>query len=181
MSSQEIIKRLRLGEGARMEIIIDHALPEDAIERVTILNYSENRPGSVFHVPAHWHKHHSEYITIHEGRCMITLDGKTRIVHADDPDPTVYIPAWHTHSMQGFEGEKLVLQERADPAGLYKAEFFNDMMSQGSMPGFWHAMRAFYDGDTWVALPGNIGIVDQAFTLVFGTIAKLIESPKATL
>lgn len=40
-----------------MDIIIDHALPEDAIERVTMINMCDNSPGShVFHVPAHWHK-----------------------------------------------------------------------------------------------------------------------------
>lgn len=165
-----------------MDIIIDHALPEDAIERVTMINMCDNSPGShVFHVPAHWHKHHSEYITVLEGRCTITLDGKPNVVCATDPNPTVYIPARHTHSMQGFEGERLVLQERADPAGRYKAEFFNDILSEGKMPGFWHVMRSFYDGDTYAALPGNLGIVDQAFTFVFGAIAKFIAPPKATL
>lgn len=29
------------------------------------------------------------------------------------------------------------------------------------MPGFWHLMRSFYDGDTYPALPANIKLIDQ--------------------
>jgi hypothetical protein len=29
------------------------------------------------------------------------------------------------------------------------------------MPGFWHVMRSFYDGDTYPGLPTNIKLIDQ--------------------
>ena len=29
------------------------------------------------------------------------------------------------------------------------------------MPGFWHVMRAFYDGDTYPGLPMNIKLIEQ--------------------
>lgn len=45
---------------------------------------------------------------------------------------------------------------------LMRFRFFNDILSEGKLPGFWHVMRSFYDGDTYAALPGNLGIVDQA-------------------
>ncbi|KAL1634020.1 hypothetical protein SLS56_002612 [Neofusicoccum ribis] len=103
-----------------MEMIIDHTAPEDSVERLALDTIYDGEPGSdVFQEVNAW-QYHSEHMTVLEGRAAITLDGKTQIVQAGDP--TVSIPARHTHSMKGFEGEKLVLRERPDPAGLYKAE-----------------------------------------------------------
>jgi len=38
---------------------------------------------------------------------------------------------------------------------------FADLLSEGHMPGFWHLMRSFYDGDTYPALPASIKLLDQ--------------------
>lgn len=38
--------------------------------------------------------------------------------------------------------------------------FFNDLLDNGS-PGFLHTLRVFYDGDTYISLPGNFKFVDQ--------------------
>lgn len=39
--------------------------------------------------------------------------------------------------------------------------FFNDIFSTGKFQGFFHIMRAFYDGDTYAALPLHIQFIDE--------------------
>jgi mannose-6-phosphate isomerase-like protein (cupin superfamily) len=46
------------------------------------------------------------------------LDGKVVIVNAGDP--TVIVPPRVVHSIRAFKGERLVIQEEADPPGNYK-------------------------------------------------------------
>lgn len=58
-------------------------------------------------------------MTVIEGRMKITMNGKTTVLSAGDP-PAI-IPPRVVHSIQGFKGERLVVQEQADPAGDYKA------------------------------------------------------------
>ena len=53
-----------------------------------------------------------------EGRIAATVDGVKRIVSAG---ATLHIPAYAVHGFKGFKGERLVVRERADPAGNYKA------------------------------------------------------------
>ena len=43
--------------------------------------------------------------------------------------------------------------------------FFNDVFSQGGFGGIWHTLRAFYDGDTYLALPLRSQLVDQAVSV----------------
>ena len=69
-------------------------------------------------VPPHWHKKHTERVSVREGRIEATLDGVKRIVSAGE---TLEIPAYTVHSFKGFKGKRLVVRERADPAGDYKA------------------------------------------------------------
>lgn len=57
-------------------------------------------------------------MTVREGRIEATLDGVKRIVSAGE---SIDIPAYAVHGFRGFEGERLVIRERADPAGDYKA------------------------------------------------------------
>lgn len=90
-------------------------------------------PGdAVFSVPLHWHKRHSERMTVLEGRVELTLDGTKRILQAGGgggdgqgtgTSATVVIPPYTVHGFQGFEGERLVMREVADPPGSYKAEY----------------------------------------------------------
>lgn len=58
-------------------------------------------------------------MTVLEGRIEMTLDGKKSIINGGDPE--VLVPRRAVHSFTGFKGEKLVIRERPDPAGLYKA------------------------------------------------------------
>lgn len=56
-------------------------------------------------------------------------------------------------------------ERRASKLSWYR--FFNDMMSQGSFSGFWHIMRAFYDGDAYLALPFGVKFIDEVVRLYF--------------
>ncbi|KAF4537266.1 uncharacterized protein LTHEOB_1457 [Lasiodiplodia theobromae] len=180
MTSRKIYKTVGMGKGLWMDITVDESLPEDSIDRWTTCVFGDGKPGSeVFTVPPHWHKNHSEYITVVEGRVAITLDGKTQVVQGGDP--AIFIPARHTHSMKSFPNEKVTLEEKVVPAGAHKAQFFYDLLQNDTYPGFWHAMRSFYDGDTYVPLPGNIGLIDEAFMFVMGNLAKLLAPSKAKL
>lgn len=63
-------------------------------------------------------QNHSEYITVLEGRLLVTCNGDTVEVKAGDPP--FLIPRRAVHSMQGFKGERFVGRERPDPPGMYK-------------------------------------------------------------
>lgn len=43
--------------------------------------------------------------------------------------------------------------------------FFNDIFSTGIFGGFFHTMRAFYDGDTYLALPLYFQFIDEVVSL----------------
>lgn len=60
-------------------------------------------------------------MTVLEGRIEITIDGKKSVQKAGEPP--AFIPVRAVHSMKGFKGERLVLREQADPAGIYKAMY----------------------------------------------------------
>jgi quercetin dioxygenase-like cupin family protein len=57
-------------------------------------------------------------MSVIEGRVKVTLDGVTSILSAGE---SVYIEAYVVHGFEGFVGERVVVRERADPAGDYKA------------------------------------------------------------
>lgn len=42
-------------------------------------------------------------------------------------------------------------------------------------------MRSFYDGDTYVHLPGPLGYLDEPFMMVAGGLARWIAPAKPTL
>ncbi|KAI1100846.1 hypothetical protein F4804DRAFT_317698 [Jackrogersella minutella] len=174
MSSVVILKTLGVEKAITMDITIDEAEPEDSINR-----YAMNTTCSgeeALSIPLHWHKDHAEYISVLEGRMEVTLNGDKVILRAGDP--VVYIPRRVPHSMKGFKGEKLVFRERPDPAGMYKALFFNDVFSTGQFGGFWHILRAFYDSETYLALPLHFQFFDEVFIAVFGGIAHLFAPRK---
>lgn len=62
------------------------------------------------------------------------------------------------------KGERVRFTERTQPAGTFKAHFFQDLFQAGP-PGFLMVMRVFYDGDTFVSLPGGFKIVDYLVRL----------------
>jgi hypothetical protein len=64
------------------------------------------------------------------------------------------------------KGERVRFTERTQPSGTFKAHFFQDLFQNG-MPSFPLAMRVFYDGDTFVALPGGFKWLDYAVRELF--------------
>ncbi len=93
------------------------------------------------------------------------LDGKA--VTATPNDPILFIPRRHTHSFKFCKGEPTVLKEKTNPSGDFKEKFFKDLFD-GSEASFTSAMRAGYRGDMIVALPGEISLLDRAFTNAMG-------------
>ncbi|KAF7319271.1 Cupin-2 domain-containing protein [Mycena chlorophos] len=119
--------------------------------------------------PPHWHRNHTEHMSILEGRVQATIDGHKKILRAGDD---FIVPRLALHSFKGFEGERLVMRESADPAGDYKVLFFNDAFSSDPF-SFWRMMRASYDGDGYPSLGLYFRFLDVAFVTVFGGLAKL--------
>ena len=156
---QELEPAAKLAEGCFLRFFIDHSKPEDSIDHAwTEASYDGKADSDLLEVGAHWHKYHDEYMQVLEGRMSFTLEGKTTVLSAGDP--ALKLPRGHVHSAICFKGERTTVKERTDPAGDFKQLFFRDLLQSGK-PGFWIAMRAFYDGDTYVSLPGNVKIVDQ--------------------
>ncbi|KAF3763323.1 hypothetical protein M406DRAFT_357014 [Cryphonectria parasitica EP155] len=180
MGRPEIFKTLHMAEGMYMNILFDPSLPSDSLDRWQAEVVCEgSKPGvGTFSVPPHWHKKHSEKMTVIEGRIKVTIDGKEKIV---GPGERITIPAYTVHSIAGFKGERLVCRERADPSGDYKAAFFNDLLARGWPTPFLYSMRVFYDGDIYPSLGLGWKGFDVAFVTVFGLIAKLFMPEKQKL
>jgi len=173
MSTTKELKVLPFIKGCQIRLLSKEDEAEDSADKYLAEASYDGEPDSeVFYVAPHWHKYHDEYMSVTEGRLEVTVEGITRIVSAGD-EPA-FIPRWHVHSMKGFQGEKVVFQEKAVPAGPTKALFFNDLLSQGPDVKIPHALRVFWDGDTYPSLPGNIKLLDQIFILILGGMAKVI-------
>lgn len=177
MSARRTLKTLYFSPGVTVEVKVDDSEPETSIDRyATEIHCIEGDDIAEFFVPPHWHKHHTERMTVVEGRLEVGLEGKKIIVNAGDAP--VLIPARAVHSLRGFKGERLVFQEQAFPGGSYKAEFFNDLLQQGKIGNPALAMRAFYDHDTYLALPFYFRFIDEIFITVVGAIARLFAPRK---
>ncbi|KAI0873257.1 hypothetical protein GGS24DRAFT_464254 [Hypoxylon argillaceum] len=174
MSSVKVLKTLVVGKGITMNITINEAEPENSVHRYvmdTICTGDE-----ILSIPPHWHKEHAEYLSVVEGRLEFTINGDKVILQAGDPE--VFVPRRVVHSVTSFKGERAILRERAEPAGLYKALFFNDVFSTGTFGGFWHLLRAFYDGDAYIPLPLYFRFLDEVFITIFGGVAHLFAPRK---
>ncbi|KAI9151466.1 hypothetical protein HJFPF1_08668 [Paramyrothecium foliicola] len=177
MPATKILKTLTYGPGVTLEVKIDESEPETSVDRYAAeLHSDEGDDVAQFYVPPHWHKNHTERMTVVEGRLEIVLDGKKILLKAGDAP--VLIPPRAVHSLRGFKGEKLVFQEQAFPGGSYKAEFFNDLLQEGTFGNPALILRAFYDGDTYLALPFYSQYVDEIFITIFGGIARLFAPAK---
>ncbi|KAI1425413.1 hypothetical protein F5Y12DRAFT_747413 [Xylaria sp. FL1777] len=174
MSSVKVLKTLGVGKGITMNITIDESEPEDSVNRYAMDTICTGE--EILNIPPHWHKEHAEYLSVIEGRIELTLNGDKVILKAGDP--ALFVPRRIVHSFISFKGESVILRERPDPAGLYKAMFFNDIFSTGTFGGFWHILRAFYDGDSYIALPLHFQFLDEVFLTVFGGIAHLFAPLK---
>jgi hypothetical protein len=118
----------------------------------------------------HWHKYHDEWMEVVSGRVSFYHNGKWKTVTPESG--AQFLPRRTTHGFKFFKGEATVARERTEPTGDFKHHFFEDLLAAGGI-SFGRAMRAFRDGDTYVALPMGIGLIDEAFTNVVGAIAML--------
>jgi mannose-6-phosphate isomerase-like protein (cupin superfamily) len=179
MSAGRVLRSLPFGKGAYMDIKVDDTEPESSPDRYAVeVHVSED--ADAFYVPPHWHKNHSERMTVIEGRLLVTLDGKEIIATAEG-DPVI-IARRQVHSLKGFKGERLVFMEQALPGGAYKAEFFNDVLQNknfGANPAL--LIRAFADHDTYLVLPLYFRVIDEIFITVAGWLASWFAPPKAKL
>ncbi|KAI0150553.1 hypothetical protein GGR57DRAFT_185854 [Xylariaceae sp. FL1272] len=176
MSSIKVLKSLNAGKGITMHITIDENEPEDSVHRYAMDTVSTGE--EILSIPAHWHKDHAEHLSVVEGRMNFVVDGKKVVLKAGDQ--ALFVARRVVHSFESFPGERLILRERPDPAGMYKALFFNDIFSTGKFGNLWHVLRAFYDGDTYISLPFGSQALDQVFLTVVGGIAHLFAPRKPT-
>ncbi|KAI2606661.1 hypothetical protein GGR54DRAFT_411426 [Hypoxylon sp. NC1633] len=178
MSSVNVLKTLSIGKvrqaGITMDITVNEDEPEDSINRYAMDTTCTGE--EALYIPPHWHKNHAEYLVVLEGRAEVTINGNKIILEAGDP--AMFVPRRVVHSVKGFKGEKLIFRERPDPAGMYKAMFFNDVFATGGYGGLLHILRAFYDGDTYLSLPLYFQFFDEVFLTVFGGIAHLFVARK---
>jgi mannose-6-phosphate isomerase-like protein (cupin superfamily) len=176
MSTKRVLKSLTFQPGVTLQVKVDDAEAEDSINRYAAEVHCIEGNDVEFFVPPHWHKNHTEIMTIIEGRIEITLNGKKMIGKAGDAP--ILIPPKAVHSMKGFKGEKLVMQEQAIPAGRYKAAFFNDLLQEGKFGGLALSLRVFRDHDTYLALPFYFRFIDELFIMIFGNIASFFAPGK---
>ncbi|KAI1204741.1 uncharacterized protein F4807DRAFT_446035 [Annulohypoxylon truncatum] len=174
MGSIKVIKTLGVGKGITMDITVDETEPEDSINRYAMDTTCTGE--ETLYIPGHWHKDHAEHLSVLKGRIQVTLNGDKIILKAGDP--ALLVPRRAVHSLKSFEGEELVFRERPEPAGMYKAMFFNDIFSTGKFGGFWHLLRVFYDWETYLALPLYFQFFDEVFITIFGGIAHLFAPRK---
>lgn len=92
------------------------------------------------------------------GKMKFFVDGREIIASAGDSPIT--IPRGTVHGFTVIKGEPVSFTEKTLPSGMFKALFFQDLFQAGA-PGPATALRAFYEGDTYIALPGRFKIVDQ--------------------
>ncbi|KAF7319262.1 Response to drug-related protein [Mycena chlorophos] len=179
MGGLQLVKTLNMGKGVELRLLCDDLQPEDSPLRWATDGAADGKASSdVFNVPLHWHRYHSENMTVLEGRVEVTLGGLKRVMHAGDE---FIIPPRVVHGFRGFKGEKMVMRERATPGGDYKVLFFNDLLEEVPFGlGFWHAMRSFYEGDGYPSLGLYFQFFDVAFVTVFGGIAKLFMPKKVS-
>ncbi|KUI64254.1 hypothetical protein VM1G_11083 [Cytospora mali] len=176
MADLKVLRTLPMGNKICMRLLLYSSEPEDSPNRWINEIVCDGGPDSdPLFIPLHWHKHHTECMTLTEGRLEATIGAKTRIFGQGEEWTC---PPGVIHGFKGFKGERMVLRESVDPPGEYKSLFFNDLLSAGYMESFWHLMRSSYDGDSYLVLPLYFRFFDVAFVTIFGGIAKLFMPAK---
>lgn len=99
-----------------------------------------------------------------KGRMKFFVAGKEII--GTPSDGPILIPRGTVHGFTAFPGEEATLSEKTVPCGDHKALFFQDLFQAGT-PGLLHAFRAFYDGDTYVSLPGGWKVLDVIVSMTY--------------
>lgn len=150
----------------------DDSAPENSKERYYSHTICEGGPDSlVLKVPAHWHRHHDEYMTCLEGEIELLLDGRTSTAKPGDDE--VFIERTRVHGFTFPKGRRTVLQERTSPTGEFKQRFFEDVFGLEGM-SFWSMMRGFADGDTFIAMT-PFRWLDVVFMAVLGLVARIVK------
>jgi mannose-6-phosphate isomerase-like protein (cupin superfamily) len=163
-------------QGCEILFKADDSKPQDSLEyRWSEVTYDGKEDSWVPEIGAHWHKTHDEFMHVIRGRVQFTLDGKD-IVLEPGMEP-IKIPRWHVHSFKFFKGEASTFVERTDPVGEFKMEFFEDLLDTGEIDMV-RAFRAFYQGDTYIALPFGIRAIDQVFTIGVGAVVTWLYPQK---
>jgi len=176
MSQIEELAPVVLGKGVTLRLFIDHSKAlNDPDHNYSEVNYDGEEGSLFFEAPPHWHKIQDEVMEMRVGRMKFTIDGKENILSAGDPP--FLISHGQVHSIKVFKRERAILREKTLPSGDYKALFFHDFYQDGP-PTFAMTMRAFYDGDTYVPLPGNIKLLDELFTTIVGFVSKAFVPAK---
>lgn len=129
-------------------------------------------------IGSHWHEQSDEHLQVLKGRVAFKVDGKDVILQPGDDE--LVVPRYVVHSFKFFKGEPTILREHTTPVGVFKQEFFEDLLSTGTFSelSFFQVMRVFGDGDTFLALPGNIKMVDKMFTWTLVGISRWFAKPK---
>ncbi|KAK5156763.1 hypothetical protein LTS14_004976 [Recurvomyces mirabilis] len=179
MSTERESGQVPMGKGCLMRFMVNDSIPTDSIDHHFTLTSYDGKPESwVPVIGSHWHKYHDEYMQVFHGRIAFTMDGKETIL--TPLSERLYIPRLHVHSFKFFPGEAASFTEKTNPAGDFKESFFEDIFELGQ-PTFATAMRSFYDGDTYVALPGGIKVLDEAYTTVVGRFMKWMYPRQKTV
>jgi mannose-6-phosphate isomerase-like protein (cupin superfamily) len=107
---------------------------------------------------------HDEVMEVTTGRMKFLISGKEHLASAGDAP--ILIPRGTVHGFTTLRGEEVTFLEKTVPSGEYKALFFQDLFQAGT-PGPLMALRAFYDGDMYIALPGNFKLLEQVVSFFF--------------
>ncbi|KAJ7604126.1 hypothetical protein FB45DRAFT_760122 [Roridomyces roridus] len=119
-----------------------------------------------FLAPRHWHMIHGEKHVVIKGRVRVTQDNVSRIITPEDGE--VFTPAGVVHSLEGFLGEELILEETTVPDELQKIIFFRNMFAPGVLQSFPTIMQVFYYGDGYPEFPIHIKWLEWLMVVVVG-------------
>ena len=170
------VMALMFHQGCEIVFKADESQAKDSIDyRWSEVSYDGKPDSWVPEIGAHWHKTHDEYMSVLSGRVQFTLDDQVVVLTPDD-EP-IKIPRWHVHSFKFFKGEPAVFKEKTDPTGEFKMDFFEDLLDTGEIDMV-RAFRAFYNGDTYIALPFGIRAIDQVFTYGVGAVITWLYPQK---
>ncbi|KAF7353997.1 putative cupintype [Mycena venus] len=124
--------------------------------------------GEKFYVPPHWHAAHDENHVVIKGRLIVTQDGVRRVL---GPENGVCLTRRGVvHSLEGFPGEELILEETAtEPEDTeQKIFFFRNMGAPGMLSSPLGIMQVLYYGDTYPKFPTGFRWLERGLIVVVG-------------
>ncbi|KDR77298.1 hypothetical protein GALMADRAFT_139292 [Galerina marginata CBS 339.88] len=126
------------------------------------------------YVPPHWHETHDELFRIVKGRMRVLIGTEWKTYVPEDGE--VLIPRRTVHSLQCFQGEETIFDERTEPMDPGKEIFFRNFLVTGRVPtNFLYVMVVSYNGDMRPSLPGGIKWLESwLVTILGGYIAPLL-------